>query len=488
MIAVFPQNQVSVASVEIDQYLETQVQTITPADQLSWERQLANDINIATHTKLEQELYLGSKLMEAKAKLTRRGEFSRFREKLLLSLAEGRKIMRVFKRFEGWSIDKLVIVSSAVNLYTLCQSKFAQVVQQLWEATEITKEFVKNLVKEVRDAARVERKKKQQSDPGSGWRRDPSEGGRHYQLPPMYNEEVAMKIEALAEERGVRAIVVVEEVIANFGETASSVAGGILPPANSRLKTGSLSRAGVPPVEKPVPCGETALKEGFPPQGTANPKGGSPRLGNWRRSGVFPSQATADLPLGEQPTLDELRHQHQEEMRAAVSEMRIGHIEMQRKLIERDARIAELEQLVKVSAPEPVEHNFSSWIEFADTVQCDRTLLSKTVKTWSLQERQALSTLLAEYLGEEQDALDQVAWVPEKLFNSALSKLSFCVSQISGDNIIDEPEIEHISGCRFICVNHLGNRRWEQWIFEGYGGRKLSIFGRDDFKIERYQN
>ena len=33
------------------------------------------------------------------------------------------------------------------------------------------------------------------------------------------------------------------------------------------------------------------------------------------------------------------------------------------------------------------------------------------------------ATLLADYLIEDQDALDQVAWVPEKLLNSALSKL-----------------------------------------------------------------
>lgn len=138
----------------------------------------------------------------------------------------------------------------------------------------------------------------------------------------MYNEEVAMKVEALAQERGVRAIVVVEEAIASFGE---------------------------------------------------------------------------------QIAVDQLRCEHQEELQAVVSEVRIEHIKMQRKIIERDARIAELDQLVQLSAPEPLEHNFSSWEELADTVQCGRTSLLKIVKTWSLQERQALSTLLAEYLGEEQD-------------------------------------------------------------------------------------
>lgn len=420
MITFFAPDVVSTASTEDHKYLETQVQTMpsemacpledASANQECWDfidvgfrseaTQLANDIDIATRSRLEQELAQGRKLLEAKQILTRRGEFSGFREKLLINLAEGRKVMKIFKQFGNWSLDKLLIISSAVNLYTLCQSKFATVVQQLWEATDITKEFVKNLVKEVRDAARVERRKKQQTDSGSGWRHDLSGGGRHYQLPPMYNEKAAMKIEALAEERGVRAIVIVEEAIASFGS---------------------------------------------------------------------PSQATAN-PKGEQTAVDELRREHQE-LQAVVSEVRTEHIEMQRKTIERDARIAELEQrgvtggsfprqtrlLVPVSAPEPVEHNFSSWTEFVDTVQCDasgaglpasqaRTLLLKTVKTWLLQERQALCTLLAEYLGEEQDALDQVAWVPEKLLSSALSKLSFYVSQISGpDNMFDERQWTPIS-------------------------------------------
>ena len=295
-------------------------------------------------------------------------------------------------------------------------------------------------------------------------------------LPPMYNEEVAMKLEQLAQERNVRPLIVVEEAIASFGEN--------------------------------------------------------------------------------QLIVEQVKRQYQEEMQVTVSEMRVEHIQMQRKLLTRDARIAELEQrefaggsfpqqhreLAQTPVPVPVEHNFSSWLEFADTVVCNRTELINTVKKWSLQERQSLSALLAEYLGEEQDALDLVTWVPDKLLHSALSKLSFCVSKISGpDNMIDEPEIEEISGCRFVSVQHLGIRRpsgdarrlatadarrlatasltlspvatlgarvcrgklppatplqsprphWthrEQWIFEGYGGRKLSVFGRDEFKIERYQN
>ncbi len=376
--------------------------------QLAW-IQSVNDIDTATRIKLEQELRLGQKLVEVKQKLTRRGEFSQFQQNLLINLADGRKAMRVFKRFEGWSVDNLLTISSAVNLYTLCQSKFDRVVEQLKAAANLTKEFVKNLVKEVRDAARAERREKQQTELGSGWRRDPNGGGRHYQLPPLYNEEAAMKAEALATERGVRVIAVVEEAIVAYTE---------------------------------------------------------------------------------QTTITELKQHHQEEMQAAVTEMRDEHIRMQREIIELKQRGVAggsfpQQTRLQIQAPAPVAPSISTWVEFADTVECDRATLLNTVKIWPHSERQALATLLADHLSEDQNNLDQVAWVPEKLLHSALSKLSFCVSKISGpDNMIDEPEIEYIDSCRFVSVQHLGVQRREQWMFEGHGGRMLTVFGRSEFKID----
>lgn len=148
----------------------------------------------------------------------------------------------------------------------------------------------------------------------------------------------------------------------------------------------------------------------------------------------------------------------------------------------------EPEQSLQTPEPEPVEHNFSSWPEFTDTVGSDRKTLMSEVRNWSTAERQALSTLLAEHLESLQhDALDDVAWVPEKLLHSALSTLSFTVSKIGGgDNLVDEPEIEHINGCRFVSLQHLGNSRREQWVFESHDGRTFCVFGRDEFAIDSF--
>lgn len=296
MLQQLSQDQVSIASEELKQYLESQVSMIAPEPQEDWSfitagfrveaQQAATNINQKARQKIEAELSIGRDFVEGKEKYTRPREFAGFRGKTVVSPADGRKAMRIFERFGGWALEKLVIISSAANLYTLCQAKFDGVVQQLFEASDINKELVQNLVKGVRDAARTERRKKQ-TDPVSGWRQDPSGGGRHYQLPPMYDEAAATKVERIAQERGVMPSIVVEEAIACFGETKS-------------------------------------------------------------------------------PSSEDLRRQFQEELQAAVSEMRDCQIEMQRQLIERDHQIAELETTIRnaevliVSVPEAEpEHELS---------------------------------------------------------------------------------------------------------------------------------
>ncbi len=321
MLAVFS-NELTKPSAELRDHLESQAALIAPE---------SGEQNVLKQIKAT--LQIGRDWWEAKERYTRRKEFTKFQAEQSITPAEGRKAMKLYHQFGDWVEEKLLVINGAVSLATLCHPRFATVVEQFKEAKNLTKEFVKNLVKEVRDAARTERRERQQPEPSSGWRHDPEGGGRHYQLPPMYNEEAAMKIEALAKEQGVRAIAVVEEAVTAY---------------------------------------------------TAH------------------------------PTINELKRlSHQEEMQAAVTEMRDEHIRMQREIIE-------LKQ--QVQAPEPTVPSISSWVEFADSVNCNRSVLLGTVKLWSHPERQALATLLADYLSEDQNNLDQVTWVPEKLLHSALSK------------------------------------------------------------------
>ncbi len=358
MITVFT-DELTKSSSELRDHPESQPALTAPSLHSNCQVFTLDSIRQNVLNQIEATLRIGRDWLEAKEKYTRRKEFTKFQAEQPITPAEGRKAMKVYEQFgNDWEQERLLIVNGVVSLYTLCHPKFAEVVRQLREAANLTKEFVKNLVKEVRDAAKVERKKKPLTDPArSGWRQDPSGGGRHYQLPPMYNEEAAMKVEAMAQERGVRAITVVEEAVTAYTE---------------------------------------------------------------------------------QPTINELKRlSHQEEMQSAVTEMRDEHIRMQREIIE-------LKQLVQT--PKPVERKFSSWTEFADSVNCNRSVLLGTVKLWSHPERQALATLLADHLSEDQNNLDQVAWVLEKLLHRrsvdggilprqtsfALSKLSFCVSKISG--------------------------------------------------------
>lgn len=225
MITGFSSDVVSSIATELPEYLDNQVSTIAPHPTESWDfihvefqkyaQSVASDINQTVRSQLEQALEQGRRLTEAKEKLTRRGEFSRFKEKLQINSIDARKVMRLFERFNGWSIEKLLVIASSVNIFTLCQAKFDEVVQDLRLEATITKEFVKRLVKEVRDAAKQDRKK--QSGPVSGWKQDVSGGGRHYEV-VLYDEQTGMKIEQLATEQGVLPQRVIADAIAAYSQ------------------------------------------------------------------------------------------------------------------------------------------------------------------------------------------------------------------------------------------------------------------------------
>lgn len=128
--------------------------------------------------------------------------------------------------------------------------------------------------------------------------------------------------------------------------------------------------------------------------------------------------------------------------------------------------------------------DFSSWEEAALVMKCDPCQLLATVRTWSASERRHLSKLLADFLEEETASLDAVAWVPPKLLDAALKYLSFSVRKISGaNNLVDEPTLENIRGCRFVSLHGFGTK-YECWVFQAPDERQLVVFGRDWFKIE----
>ena len=125
-----------------------------------------------------------------------------------------------------------------------------------------------------------------------------------------------------------------------------------------------------------------------------------------------------------------------------------------------------------------------SWSDVMLVVGGSSTQLIKAVKDWTLESNQILTQLLSEYL-EEPNAFEQIDWIPEDLLLLALAKLSFQLQRFKKtDNLVDEPEIEYLTGCQLSSFSHLGTRR-EQWVFL-FEGVLIPVFGRDEFLVEKF--
>jgi len=126
-----------------------------------------------------------------------------------------------------------------------------------------------------------------------------------------------------------------------------------------------------------------------------------------------------------------------------------------------------------------------SWFDVVLVVASERTQLIKAVKDWNLKSKQLLVQLLSSFLETESNAFEQIDWLPQNLLEKALSTLSFSLTKLKKtDNLVDEPEIEQIRGCKFDSVANIGNPR-EQWFFQ-VGDKVLDVFGRSGFAVERF--
>jgi len=125
-----------------------------------------------------------------------------------------------------------------------------------------------------------------------------------------------------------------------------------------------------------------------------------------------------------------------------------------------------------------------SWFEVVLVVGGSSTQLIKAIQSWSMESKQLLAQLLSEYL-EEPNAFKQIDWIPEDLLLLALAKLSFQLQRFKKtDNLVDEPEIEYLTGCQLSSFSHLGTRR-EQWVFL-FDGNLIPVFGRDELLVEKF--
>ncbi len=117
----------------------------------------------------------------------------------------------------------------------------------------------------------------------------------------------------------------------------------------------------------------------------------------------------------------------------------------------------------------------TTWVEIAEEVGENASLLWAAAKTMTQEQRQGLTRLLIAQLCSAPAYLEQLAWVPEMLRQRALLQVRFTIWRIkaaSGDAL--DGCIDYIRGCKFISES---GHRWDQWLFELPDGSIIPIFG-----------
>lgn len=116
-----------------------------------------------------------------------------------------------------------------------------------------------------------------------------------------------------------------------------------------------------------------------------------------------------------------------------------------------------------------------TWVAVAEVVNRDGDKLKKAAASaMTREQRQGLTTLLATHLCDNPSDLNQLAWVPVKLRDRALERLSFTIRRIGGAANVLDACWEHFPGCKLDRVDHLGTRK-EKWFFLTKEGNRLAV-------------
>ena len=219
MIAAFSQNEVSAQSTKNSKYLDKKVTAIASSkhprtsegvtkglSQLT--SQLAQTFDRAARAVVEQAFTVGRTLSQAKKNL-KRSEYQIFLAQPGWTVIKANKYLKLVKTFDGFSLDQLGRLSLD-TLFTLCSSRYQKLVVKLRELPELTQTLVEQLMKE----CRLARARKPQESV-TGWKRNQSGGGRHYQI-LLHDEETGIKIEQIAQAQQVLPQRVIKEAIALY--------------------------------------------------------------------------------------------------------------------------------------------------------------------------------------------------------------------------------------------------------------------------------
>jgi hypothetical protein len=122
----------------------------------------------------------------------------------------------------------------------------------------------------------------------------------------------------------------------------------------------------------------------------------------------------------------------------------------------------------------------STWVEVARAIVSDAGKLMQAARVMTKTQHRQIGNLLASHVCDDPNNLKGLAWVPGVLLNSVLKRLSFTIRRIGGDTI-EDAYLELIANCKFVNVNHLG-QRYEQWLFQTPDGTHIPVFGAGDIE------
>lgn len=221
MLAEFSaSDSVTIASAKLNEYLGQEVETIAkdtipPVFQgirtalQDVASKVAQSFEQAAAAMIESAMQVGQMLLQMKNDLNRK-EYQIFLSQPGWTLAKANKYIKLAKTFEGFELSQLVKVE-LTTLFALCAKTYNGVVEHLQKTQNITQELVERLMKE----SRPPRKPRQQSEPITGWKADPKDGGRHYAI-KLYDEDTGCKIEQIAAQYQVLPQRVIIDAIATY--------------------------------------------------------------------------------------------------------------------------------------------------------------------------------------------------------------------------------------------------------------------------------
>ncbi|WP_052672481.1 DUF3987 domain-containing protein [Aliterella atlantica] len=119
----------------------------------------------------------------------------------------------------------------------------------------------------------------------------------------------------------------------------------------------------------------------------------------------------------------------------------------------------------------------TTWMEISESLQKDSQKLIAAMSQFNKAQRKKVASALIEFLCQQPQSIKELTWIPIKMLNWVFKRLTFTISQISGEGCsIEDARIDRIENLSYVSVEGLGSNK-ELWVFsEAKSGRNIPVF------------